>query len=111
MTNEIYTASKTRSNRPGWAVTFRHPLRSDARGRPGLKIRRGLGTSEAATADALVAEMNELLSDPSWWSATRRQEAELKFSKAIVDAFYDEIQAGRTEPSALREQHIRMPTS
>jgi energy-coupling factor transporter ATP-binding protein EcfA2 len=109
--DENYTASKTRSNRPGWSITFRHPLRADARGRPGLKIRRGLGTSEADPADAMVAEMNALLSDSSWWNVTRRPEAELKFSKAIVDAFYDEIQAGRTEAVVLREQHIRMPTS
>jgi hypothetical protein len=109
MASESYTASKARSNRPGWSISFRHPLRTDARGRPGLKIRRGLGTSDVETADKLVTEMNELLADPAWWNTTRRQEAEAKFSKVIVDAFYDEIQAGRTEPSALREQHIRMP--
>ncbi|MEJ1962949.1 MAG: hypothetical protein WDO56_15930 [Gammaproteobacteria bacterium] len=109
MVRETYTASKTRSNRPGWSVTFRHPLRSDARGKPGLKIRRGLGTSDAAAADELVAEMNVLLSDESWWNASRRQDAENRFSKAIVDAFYDEIQAGRADPFALRESQIPMP--
>jgi len=36
MPNQIYTASKTRSNRPGWSISFRHPLRNDSRGRPGL---------------------------------------------------------------------------
>jgi hypothetical protein len=111
MTAESYTASKARSNRPGWSISFRHPLRTDSRGRPGLKIRRGLGTSEVEAADQMVAEMNELLGDPAWWSATRRQEAELKFSKVVVDAFYDEIQAGREEPVTLREQQIRMPNA
>lgn len=111
MASQNYTASKSRSNRPGWSITFRHPLRNDARGRPGLKIRRGLGTSEAEIADAFVQEMNALLGDESWWSASRRQDAEQKFSKPIVEAFYDEIPAGRTDSSQLREQQIRMPTA
>lgn len=104
-----YTAGKTRSNRPGWSVSFRHPLRNDARGRAGLKMRRGLGTSDPEEADAMVAEMNEILGDQSWWNAAKRPEAALRFSKPIVDAFYDEIQAGCEEPEALREASIRLP--
>ena len=109
MPKPIYTANKTRSNRPGWSVSFRHPLRNDARGRAGLKMRRGLGTSDAAEADAMVAEMNVILSAQSWWNAAKRPEAALRFSKPVVDAFYDEIQAGREEPEALREASIRLP--
>lgn len=111
MSEQIYTASKSRSNRPGWSVTFRHPLRNDSRGRPGLKMRRGLGTSDENEADRQVAEMNAILSDTSWWNAARRPDAELRFSKVIVDAFFDEIQAGRTDPIELREAHIRLPTA
>src|SRR6266446_6546942 len=111
MSNQIYIASKTRSNRPGWSISFRHPLRNDARGRPGLKMRRGMGTSDNAEADQMVEDMNAILSDPSWWNASKRQEAELRFSKAVVDAFYDEIQAGRDDPEALRETHIRLPNA
>ncbi len=59
----------------------------------------------------MIAEMNQLLGDPAWWNSTRRPEAELKFSKVIVEAFYDEIQAGRIEPAALREQQIPMPNA
>ena len=47
MATRIHRASKTRSNRPGWSVIFSHPRRSDARGRLGLKVRRGLGTADA----------------------------------------------------------------
>ena len=65
MNRDSYTASKTRSNRPGWSIGFRHPLRKDASGRTGLKMRRGLGTSDEAEADAMVAEMNVILGDPS----------------------------------------------
>ncbi|MCB1436957.1 MAG: hypothetical protein KDJ46_07280 [Rhodobiaceae bacterium] len=107
-----YTASKSQTqNRPGWSMSFRHPLRPDARGKPGLKVRRGLGTDDGDEADRLVAEMNEILSDESWWNASKRQEAERRFSKVIVDAFYDDIQAGRTDTWALREQHIPLPSA
>ena len=54
----IYKASKTRSNRPGWSVTFNHPCRTDARGKYGLKVRRGLGTADDAEADRLVDQLD-----------------------------------------------------
>lgn len=109
MPDTSYSASKTRTKRPGWSITFRHPLRSDARGKPGLKMRRGLGTTDETDADRLVAEMNTLLSDQTWWSAGKRTQAEQEFSKSIVDAFYNEIQAGREDPEALREEVIPLP--
>ena len=37
MVSKTYKASKTRSKRPGWSVTFSHPRRSDARGKFGVK--------------------------------------------------------------------------
>ena len=55
-------------------------------------MRPGLATSDEVEADKMVGDMNELLSDPKWWNAARRQEAEFRFSKTIVDAFYDELQ-------------------
>ncbi len=79
------------------------------KGRPGLKMRRGLGTTIEAEADAMVAEMNEILGDQSWWSASKRTEAELRFSKPVIEAFFDEIQAGKDDPEALRERYIRLP--
>src|ERR1017187_1927749 len=109
MSKEAYRANKTRSNRPGWSIGFRHPLRNDSKGHPGLKMRRGLGTSDEAEAEALVAEMNTILSDQAWWNASKRREAELRFSKPVVEAFYDEIQAGRGDSEALRETFMRMP--
>jgi predicted GTPase len=109
MVKDSYNASKSRSNRPGWSISFRHPLRNDSRGRAGLKMRRGLGTSDESEAEAMVTEMNVILSDQSWWNAAKRQEAELRFSQAVVEAFYDEIQAGRHDSEGLRESHIRLP--
>ena len=110
MTDPTYSASKSRSNRPGWSVTFRHPLRKDARGKLGRRVRRGLGTTDDAEAERLVAQMNVLLKDETWWHASKRIEATLKFSAPIVAAFYDEIQAGRQDPESLREEIIPLPT-
>lgn len=111
MSKATYVANKTRSDRPGWSIGFRHPLRDDSKGRPGLKMRRGLGTSDEAKAEAMVEEMNIILSDQSWWNASKRKEAEVRFSKPVVEAFYDEIQAGRSDPEGLREAHIRLPNA
>lgn len=57
------TATKTRTKRPGWCVTFRHPVRNDSRNKPGLKIRRGLGTTDEQEAERLVEQLNQLLGD------------------------------------------------
>lgn len=102
-------ASKTRSNRPGWSVTFRHPLRTDSRGQRGLKVRRGLGTADNAEADLLVAQLNELLEDESWWSGDRRAEAEQKYNPVVVSAFFDGIEAGTGDSQARRDQVIPLP--
>jgi hypothetical protein len=106
-----YTASKTKTgNRPGWSVTFRHPLRNDTRGKPGRKIRRGLGTTDEAEADRLVAQLNGILSDQSWWSSARREDAQLRFANPIVYAFYDELLAVAADPWDVRGAHIPLPS-
>jgi hypothetical protein len=105
-----YVASKTRSGRPGWSVTFRHPLRRDARGKLGLKIRRGLDTSDDVRADELVDQLNQLLADRSWWSVDRRTEAVRHFDSLIVSAFFDGMEAGRVDTAQLRDSRIHMPT-
>lgn len=104
-----YTASKTRSGRPGWSVTFKHPKRSDSRGRPGLKIRRGLKTQDDEQADRIVADINLLLSDESWWSLDRRKEAEIRFHPIAVGAFFDGMEAGKLNSWERREQHVPLP--
>ena len=109
MAKQPFTASKTRSARPGWTLTFRHPLRLDGQRKPGRKVRRGLGTTDEAVADSLVAQMNELLDDDTWWNPIRRREAENRFSPAIVAAFYDDIQAVQADGEALRDGVIPLP--
>ena len=104
-----YSATKTRSGRPGWSVTFRRPLRRDARGKPGLKIRRGLNTDDDARADEFVGQLNVLLSDQGWWSADRRSDAEREFAPQIVSAFFDGIETGRIDTAQLRNSRIPLP--
>lgn len=109
MTDMTYKATKTRSNRPGWSVTFRHPRRSDSRGKPGLKVRRGLGTTDVAEADRLVAQVNELLGDQTWWSVDRRIEAQRQFEDVVVSAFFDGMEAGRVNSGELRDSRLPLP--
>src|ERR1039458_10302323 len=106
---DSYVASKSRSNRPGWSISFRDPLRPARGGLPGLKILFRQETADEIVAESMVGEMNTILSDQTWWNAAKRQEAALRFSKAVVEAFYDEIQADRADPEMLRESHIRLP--
>ena len=110
MTTTIYKAAKTRSGRPGWSVTFSHPRRRDARGKYGLKLRRGLGTRDDTEADRLVDQFNTLLSDPSWWSLDRRAEAEGQFDGVVVDVFFTDMETGKIKSKDLRDDIIRLPT-
>ncbi len=109
MNKENFNAKKTRSNRPGWSVTFRHPRRTDSRGKFGLKIRRGLGTQDDIEADRLMDQLNELLDDESWWSIEKRPEAEEQFAEIVVSIFFDGIEVGKYNSSELRDSHIKLP--
>ncbi|HHG91242.1 MAG TPA: hypothetical protein ENJ90_12320, partial [Devosia sp.] len=111
MANKKFNASKSRSNRPGWSIIFRHPVRTDSRGERGLKVRRGLGTSDEAQADRLVAQMNELLGDESWWNGDRRRDAESRYDRVVVSAFFDGIEALRFDSVSKREELIPLPTA
>ena len=110
MTDKIYTATKTRSNRRGWSVTFRHPRRRDARGKVGLKVRRGLGTSDDVKADEMVEQLNQLLSDQSWWTLDRRTEADQLFGTIVVKAFFDGMETGKANSRQFRNDMLEMPT-
>jgi len=70
---KYYTASKSQSQgREGWAVIFRHPVRLDGTGKPGRRVRRGLGTNDETLATQLVAELNEILQRPELWEPAAR---------------------------------------
>ncbi len=107
-----YIASKSPTpGRPGFSVSFRHPCRKDSKGKAGLKMRRGLGTADALEADALVVQMNQLLSDEAWWNSAKYPDALKAFDKRIVDAFYDGLQASVPDSYEARNGIIPLPDS
>lgn len=110
MASRTYTAAKTRSGRPGWSVIFGHPRRTDARGKYGLKVRRGLRTQDDSEADRLVEQLNELLADQSWWSIERRTDAAQRFDPIVVAAFYDGLETGKDNSWDQRGNFIPLPT-
>src|SRR5436305_8894434 len=74
MAEQQFTASLSRSQgRSAWCLIFRHPLRKDGQGRVGLRVRRGLGTSDLLEAERLKDQMNELLSHQEWWTPVARE--------------------------------------
>ena len=109
-TSSRFIASKVRSNRPGWSVTFRHPLRTDSKNQKGLKIRKGLGTSDDQAADQLVHQLNELLGNESWWNADKRTDASHLFDPVVVSAFFDGIEVGSFDSASKREQLVPLPS-
>lgn len=111
MAEQQFTASLNRSQgRNAWCLIFRHPLRRDAQGRIGLRVRRGLGTSDTFEAERLRDQMNELLSDQEWWTPIAREKAENSYDRCIVSAFYDQLAPIKHDFWALREQIIPLPT-
>ena len=107
-----YTASKTPTkDGTGWVMSFRHPLRKDARGKQGRKMRRGLGTPDEAKAQALINEMNKILGDETWHNAARRTEAERRFDPIVVRAFYDDIKLPSANSWAVRDDALPLPNA
>lgn len=108
-----YVASLSKSQgRAGWSIIFRHPVRTDdATGKPGVRVRQGLGTRDEAEAKGLVKQMNELLADTRYHNVAARAEAERRFGKRIVDIFFYKMVPEETDYRAIRNDFIRLPDS
>lgn len=106
-----YTASKSVTKDGAWVMSFRHPLRKDARGKQGRKVRRGLNTADEARAQILVNQMNDILRDATWHNAAKRPEAERHFDPIVVRAFYDDIEAPSTNSWEVRNEALPLPTA
>jgi len=109
-----YTARKVRdAGRNRWSVIYRHPARIDpATGNTGRRVRRGLGTSDEAEADRLVAELNQLLEKREYWSLSARSTVEDRFNERVVSVFFDGMEPTKPGASAAeRENVIPMPGS
>jgi len=77
----------------GYTVNFRHSVVKDKNGKYGLKVHRGLGTTDAAEAKRLAEELERILSDSYWADSSKRAEAYRHFSEVVVDAYYDPLEA------------------
>jgi len=113
MAGRYYTASKSRDRgRERYSVIFRHPARLDpVTGRPGRRVRRGLGTSDEAEADRLVAQVNELLAAEEYWSVTARARATGGFDPRVVSAVCEGMEPALVASSVLRrERAIPLPS-
>jgi len=109
-----YTASLSQTqDRTGYSVIFRHPVRRDeATGKPGRRIRRGLGTRDAKEAERLRRELDTLLSDPQFHSVAAKTDAEKRGLDArIIDIFYDKMAPEAVDYAGLREERIPLPAS
>ena len=113
MVNPTYSASLSQTQgRSGFSIIFRHPARRDeASGKPGLRVRRGLGTRDEAEAKRLRGELNVLLTDSTYHDAAARAEAERRFDPRVVDIFFDKMMPEETDFAALREDVIALPES
>jgi hypothetical protein len=107
-----YTASPVKDpGRERYSVIFRHPARLDTSGKPGRRVRRGLGTADPEEADRIVAHINELLASEKYWSATARPAAEGHFDERAVAVFFDGMEPVPAGSSAVvRHEHIPLPT-
>lgn len=108
-----FVATLSRSQgRSAWAVIFRHPVRVDSNtGKPGLRVRQGLGTSDEAEANNLKDQLNQLLAEETFWSLPARAEAEKRFHRRVVEIFYHGMEPEQSDFGAIRESIIPLPTS
>jgi len=96
-------------DRNGFYVEFRHPKRLDANGKLGKKIRRGVGT-ERESAEAVLADLQGILSDEYWWTIDRKLEAESKFDdKLAVSIFYEGMEATAPDYKGTRDRILPLP--
>lgn len=107
-----FVATLSRSQgRSAWAVIFRHPVRVDPNtGKPGLRVRQGLGTSDETEANDLKDQLNQLLAEAGYWSLPARAEAERRFHRRVVEIFYHGMEPEQSDFGAIRESIIPLPT-
>src|SRR2546426_8366325 len=105
-----FRATLSRSpGRSAWAVIFRHPVRLDPDGKPGRRVRRGLGTEKRDEAEAMVAQLNEILGRDDLWSPSSRAVAERSYDGRVVAAFYDRLEPEHSDSEDIREDLIPLP--
>lgn len=105
------SVSKTQG-RQSYSIIFRHPVRKDRNtGKPGLRVRAGLGTKDTTEANHLVEQMNELLTNSDYWTMAAQTSAGERFDSRIIDIFYHNLLPKPINFLELREKALPIPSS
>src|SRR5439155_3460373 len=91
---------------------FRHPVLLDrATGKPGRRVRRGLGTKDKTEARRLISQLNELLADRTFWQTSSLFTATMRLTPIVVDIFYHDMVPETTDAFMIRDSVIPLPRS
>ncbi len=108
MLTRTYSASLSQSQgRRGYSIIFTRL--DETTGKPGIRVRRGLGTRDKAVAERLRDELNQLLADPGYRNAAARAEAERRFDPRVVDIYFDKMSPEEFDFRGLRDEAIPLP--
>jgi energy-coupling factor transporter ATP-binding protein EcfA2 len=112
-TKPVHRATLSQSQgRAGWSVIFRHPVRVDpATGKPGWRVRAGLGTRDRGEAEYLASQLSEILASPDYWEPSARPLASGRFDTRVVEIFYRELSPEGTDFVAVRDHEIPLASS
>ncbi len=112
MVTRVYSASLSQSQgRSGYSIIFRHPARLDeTTGKPGIRVRRGLGTRDEAEAATLRDELNTLLADSRYRAPAARADAERRFDPRVVDIYFDKMTPQEFDFRRLRDEAVPLPS-
>lgn len=81
-------------------------------GKPGQRVRRGLGTDSKEDAERIVADINTMLADKDYWTLGARDTAVRKFHAKAVSAFYDHDRLRASLADAWEKRNVvPLPTS
>jgi len=100
------------STQHAFSLIFRHPVRIDeVTGRKGKRVHQGLGTRDRAEAEALRVQMDALLADDQFHTASARKLAADRFDQRVVEIFYHQLASESLDFAAFRDQVIPLPSS
>ncbi|MBZ0202266.1 MAG: hypothetical protein K8I03_04535 [Ignavibacteria bacterium] len=102
------TISKNK-NKEGLSMIFRHPLKTGPDGKPGRRVRKGLGTQNLVEAQKFIDEMNILLQNELYWAPTMRGKAAAELNKLVVDAFYEGLMPSLRDSWKVRDLTLPLP--
>lgn len=108
---KTYKATISRNKgKNGLSMIFRHPVKKEQKTKYGVRVRRGLGTSDEEEAQEIVDQMNELLSDCTMWSIDKKELARERYSEIVVSAFYDSLEGEVIDHNQILNKQLPFPT-